>query len=80
MVFENPTKVQEMVLTKYSLLQSFAVGVGCLALGYFLGKQNTILALSAAPDTVPYHGKEETHEVEELADKFEDFKMVCYEI
>lgn len=67
-----------MAITRNALAQTFAVGVGCLALGYFLGKRNKFVAAHADLSTsVPYHGTEETHQVEELADAFEDFKMVC---
>lgn len=65
-----------MALSKHALLQTFAVGVGCLALGYFLAKRSTVRALHFAPNSAPYHGPDEMHHVEDLAEQFDDFKMV----
>lgn len=65
-----------MALSKHALLQTFAVGVGCLALGYFLAKRSTVRALHLAPNSAPYHGPDEMHHVEDLAEQFDDFKMV----
>ncbi|XP_024385280.1 uncharacterized protein [Physcomitrium patens] len=64
-----------MAITKQALLQTFAVGVGCLALGYFLAKRQSFRALHPPSNSLPFQDTD-THEVEELADKFEDFKMV----
>jgi PTH2 family peptidyl-tRNA hydrolase len=62
---------------KLSILQFVAVGVGCLALGYWVGKKRSALRhLPLSLEKPKYHGKEQTHDVEKLAEKFEDFKMV----
>jgi hypothetical protein len=62
---------------KLSILQFLAVGVGCLALGYWVGKKRGALRhLPPSLEKPKYHGKEQTHDVEKLAEKFEDFKMV----
>eukprot|EP00249_Psilotum_nudum_P001893 c14637_g1_i1 orf=421-951(-) len=60
-------------------LQLLALGTGCLAIGYFIGKRKRSLSSSAScPPSVErdYHGKKDTHEVETLARIMEDFKMV----
>ena len=65
--------------------QLLAVGAGCLAVGYFLGRQRSLK--SAADDVSTTGGdgavapekrrrKKEPLEVERLAEQYEDFKMV----
>eukprot|EP00246_Nothoceros_aenigmaticus_P017276 TRINITY_DN8342_c0_g1_i3.p1 TRINITY_DN8342_c0_g1~~TRINITY_DN8342_c0_g1_i3.p1 ORF type:complete len:170 (-),score=35.25 TRINITY_DN8342_c0_g1_i3:500-1009(-) len=55
------------------------VGAGCLAAGYYIGRfrrpSEKVSKLSPL-EFNPYHGKDEPHEVEDLADKYEEFKMV----
>lgn len=66
-------------LTKKALLLHTAVGVGCLALGYFLAKRSSFRALHPPLNSAPQHAgspTDEMHFVEDLADQFEDFKMV----
>ncbi len=66
---------------KLSILQFVAVGVGCLALGYWVGKKRSALRhLPLSLEKPKYHGKEQTHDVEKLAEKFEDFKMVSFQL
>ncbi|CAK9223665.1 unnamed protein product [Sphagnum troendelagicum] len=72
---QRPTEVGDV--WKLSILQFVAVGVGCLALGYWVGKKRSALRhLPLSLEKPKYHGKEQTHDVEKLAEKFEDFKMV----
>ncbi|KAG0612065.1 hypothetical protein M758_7G187700 [Ceratodon purpureus] len=79
-----------MALSKHALLHSFAVGVSCLALGYFLAKRTIPIpsfhtrllphshSHSPPPSPSLAAGPHATlmHHVEVLADQFDDFKMV----
>ncbi len=76
---QRPTEVGDV--WKLSILQFVAVGVGCLALGYWVGKKRGSLRhLPPYLEKPKYHGKEQTHDVEKLAEKFEDFKMVSSQL
>lgn len=50
------------------------VGAGCLAAGYLLGKRD---AASSLPNEDPhYDGKQQRHDVDQMAETMDDFKMV----
>lgn len=69
--------MDQVGLTKQALLLHTSVGVGCLALGYFLAKRNSFRAFHPPLNSAAHHAAtDDMHFVEDLADKFEDFKMV----
>lgn len=69
--------MDQVGLTKKALLLHTAVGVGCLALGYFLAKRSFFRDLHPPSNSVLHNAStDEMHFVEDLADQFEDFKMV----
>ncbi|KAJ7553315.1 hypothetical protein O6H91_06G092700 [Diphasiastrum complanatum] len=68
-------------MAEASVLKLVAVGAGCLLIGCYVGKRWALYSmlrpnLPYGESSSAYHGKDEKHEVEKLADKYEDFKMV----
>ncbi len=86
----GPGNAEEVVLDVGEKLPTLpllvAVGVGCLGMGYVVGKRSidgdddVVVSpdINSALAKPKYHGKERstTHDVEKLAEEFNDFKMV----
>jgi hypothetical protein len=86
----RPGNAEEVVMDVGEKLPTLpllvAVGVGYLGMGYVVGKRSidgdddVVVSpdITSALAKPKYHGKERsiTHDVEELAEEFNDFKMV----